>query len=152
MEVGDVFICGKFDDMSIVDTGKKRWWCIFLGESNSLDSPSIFCYFHHTTTQLEHYRPSGDRHSHSVLWIKEGQWGFAENCLIDFESSPFSKPRSFFSKGQQIEVKGKVTEEGLRRIYDKIINSGSYPPKVKKDIFESFNRAGITGLRKPKKN
>ena len=49
MEVGDVFVCSQFDDIDISDKEKPRWWCIYLGESSQLDSPSIFCYFHTTT-------------------------------------------------------------------------------------------------------
>lgn len=147
MEIGDVFVCPKFDDIDIVDKHKQKWWCIYMGES-SLLVPPIFCYFHTTTTQMGHYRKGGNREHHQVMRISAGQWGFEQDCLIDFNNRPFTQPPEFF-QDKKILIKGKIPEEGLRRVYDFILNSDSYIERIKHDIHCCLNNRGIYGLKKP---
>ncbi len=49
----------------------------------------------------------------------------------------------------KITSKGILPEDRLRQIYKKILESRTIPKKLKRNIKESFNLAGITGLKSP---
>lgn len=48
-----------------------------------------------------------------------------------------------------IQIKGHLPDDVLRDIYDKIRVSRSYPPRLKRQIKDNFNRVGLTGLSDP---
>jgi hypothetical protein len=49
-----------------------------------------------------------------------------------------------------IEPRGKFDEQTLRMIYKRILKSKFFSKVILRDIHESFNKARITGLKKPK--
>ncbi|MDD5515741.1 MAG: hypothetical protein PHX71_10430, partial [Synergistales bacterium] len=46
-------------------------------------------------------------------------------------------------------IEQKAEKEGLRRVYDFILNSDSYIERIKHDIHCCLNNRGIYGLKKP---
>jgi len=48
---------------------------------------------------------------------------------------------------QSIEEKGKLDEQTLRMIYNRLFRSNAYSRVILRDIHDSFNKAGITGLK-----
>ena len=61
----------------------------------------------------------------------------------------FQKQR-FRKKKDDIEMMGNLNIDMLRMIYKRLLKSPYCAPMVLNDIHESFNRAGITQLKKPK--
>lgn len=74
---------------------------------------------------------------------------FSSNCYIDFEERPHVIAKSEVEKNIDIEIVGKLDEKTLKEIYNGIRKSSKYSPISRRDIYQSFNRDGITDLEKP---
>ncbi len=73
---------------------------------------------------------------------------FTEDCLLDFDERPF--PLSVTAlECKEIEIKGELDNQTLKLIYEGILRSQFYSPRMLLDIHASLNRIGVTGLRKP---
>lgn len=147
MRLGTVF---RWNDFPYRNAGgvKPRWF-IFLGRTGHFTSPVIF-YISTATTQLHHYKPSGNRAGHLVYRFLKGEFGFAEECIVDFSQDPYDiEGYTIENHKKDIEVRGVLTEDVLLRMY-RLISESRYIPKRKKlDIYECFCKAGISGLAKP---
>jgi hypothetical protein len=75
---------------------------------------------------------------------------FEDDCILDFDEPPYTPSKSTLENNTNIEEKGEIEEQTLRMIYNRICRSGTYSKVILRDIHESFNKAGITGLKKPK--
>jgi len=127
---------------------KDRWF-VYLGESSILDEHTIFAYICTTTTQLQHYEPNGDRASHDFIKFEKGKYDFNKTCILDLFFKE-SLEKSKLENSQEIEFKFFLDKETMKRIYNKIYISKHFSKKEKRRIYESYNRNGITGIKKPK--
>jgi len=148
--VGDIFKWNNFPDPRIGTTIKPRWF-IYLGETGYL-SQIQFLYLSTTTTQIQDFQPGGKRSSHDKFTFKKSNFPFfEEDCIIDFDEQIFSVPKTKIQeKKDDIEMMGNLNIDMLRMIYKRLLKSPYCAPMVLNDIHESFNRAGITQLKKPK--
>lgn len=62
----------------------------------------------------------------------------------------YSIEKSKIEYSVEIEIKGTLDVNMLKRIYNGILKSDKYSKKVLQDIHNSFNKSGIEGLKKPK--
>ena len=151
LKVGSVFRWNDFPDNRFGEGDKARWF-ICVGFTGPF-SQTAFVYAHTTTTQLQHFESGGIRHGHSYFIFKctEHQC-FELDCAIDFNESTYSiKMEKIEQFSLNIEEKGMLREDTMRMIYKRMAESKHTSLIVKNDIYNSFNQAGITGLKKPKK-
>jgi hypothetical protein len=71
------------------------------------------------------------------------------DCYIDYEERPHVIAKSKVEKNADIEPLGELDEKTLKEIYNGIIKSSKYSPVIRLDIYNSFDRDGITDLKKP---
>jgi len=149
LEIGTVL---KWDNFPLARYGgalKPRWF-IYLGETGLLSQITII-YLTTTTTQADHFQAGGSRSGHSKFIFKTQEFKeFEEDCILDFEDRPYEiEKEGFLKKRGDISVKGKLKEETMRMIYKQFLRSGSCSKITMLDIHDSFNKAGISGLKKP---
>ena len=150
LEVGTVFRWDNFPSHRFGGESKARWF-ICLGYSG-IFAQVTNVYLSTTTTQLQHFGTSGTRRNHSHFIFKTNQFPFFDKeCAIDFYEQPYSVELTKISNCQNdIEIRGTIDENTMRMIYKRLSSSGFTSPKILSDLHDSFNRAGITGLKKPK--
>lgn len=150
LEVGTVIKWHNFPAPRFGTEIKPRWF-ICIGFSATFAQFSEI-YLYTTTTQLEQFKRGGSRGAHSHFIFKCNQYKvFEQDCAIDFHEPPYSISQSLYEQKQvNIEVKGKLREQDLRMIYNKLLPSPAIAPIVLRDIHSSYNKAGITNLKKPK--
>lgn len=148
MDVGTVF---RWKDFPEPRSGEvKARWFIYLGDSGPF-SQVLIAYLCTTTTQIHHFKSGGNRSSHDHhLFQKAPSSPFEEDCILDFDERPHAVAKSTLENNPCIEPKGKFDEQTLRMIYNRILKSKFFSKVVLRDIHESFNKAGITGLKRPK--
>jgi hypothetical protein len=146
MKPGDVFKWVNFPYPKYGEEIKSRWF-IYLGQTNPFLDP-IISHICTTTTSKEDFEKGGRRRSHKCLRFEKGKFPFDQICLLDFDEIPYSFPKRELEENTNIEIKGKLDEKTIRTIYEGIYFSRLYSPKVKRDLRESLNLIGITGLRK----
>lgn len=150
LEIGTVL---KWDNFPLRRYGgelKPRWF-IYIGETGLLSQITII-YLATTTTQVDHFQAGGSRSGHNKFTFKTQEFQeFEEDCILDYEERPYDIKKERFLKNQgDISVKGKLKEETMRMIYNLFLRSGSCSNIMMLDIHDSFNKAGITGLKRPK--
>ena len=128
---------------------RKARWFVCLGDTGPLLEP-IIVHLCTTTTQKSDFQKGGRRSSHRCYLIEAEVSPFEEDCLIDFDESPYQIERRQLEGNSLIEVKGVLDEKTLKAVYDGILQSRFYSRRVLMDIHASLNRVGITGLKKPK--
>jgi len=150
LEVGTLFRWNNFPDPRYGSDIKARWF-IYLGDTGPFSQIAIF-YLATTTTQTNNFLKGGTRAGHSHFKFETRQFPiFDEDCIIDFDESPYSiEKENFLKKQSDIIIKGRLKEETLRMIYKRFLESGVCSKMEMLDIHNSFNNAGITGLKKPK--
>lgn len=150
LEVGTLFRWGHFSWPKYSAEKKSRWF-IYLGETDSFAQIALV-YLATTTTKLEHFQYGGVRASHSHFKFETRQFTiFDKDCIIDFDEKPYAVEKEKLLKNRMdIIVKGKLDEKTLRMIYNRFLHSGVLSKMEMLDIHNSFNKAGITGLAKPK--
>ena len=146
MEVGDVFVWKNFPYPKHGNI-KDRWF-VFLGHTRFPDTP-IFAFISTVTTQIQHYEKSGDRATHLFKKFKKGDFGFPEDCILDLDTIYDNIKLDKLTASPDTEIKGKIDTPTLKEIYSLLVLSQKISRKVKCYIYESFNYAGITGLKKP---
>ena len=151
LKVGSVFRWDDFPYGRYGDGDKARWF-VCVGFTGAFAQTALI-YSYTTTSQLQNFEPGGIRHGHSHFIFKCAEHQcFEMDCAIDFDERPYTieieKIRQFSSN---IEEKGTLRGETMRMIYKRTIESKHTSPIVKNDIYNSYNQAGITGLRKPKR-
>lgn len=149
-EIGTVFRWNKFPDPRFDKEIKARWF-IYLGDSGIL-SQVLFAYICTTTTsKTRHSQIGGIQQTHHLIEFKTKNTPFENDCVLDCDEPPYSYGKKLLENHPDIEIKGKLEEPKLREIYNSINRSFSYSAIIKDDIHNSFNKAGIAGLKKPKR-
>ena len=127
----------------------KARWFVYLGRSSSF-LMLLFARICTTTTQINHFKPDGKRKKHAFVKIKSGYYGFESDCILDLDSITTEVEERLLQDNPDIEIKGQITEDLLRKIYDKIRDSKYISKKIKIEIYHSYNRDEIYDLKQPK--
>jgi len=145
MKVGKVFKWINFPYPYIGD--KKDRYFVYLGKTRYGFSPvMIYCC---TTTTQRHYYSTGNRKKHHIHQFKANEYGFADDCILDFDPGMESIPETNFHKYQsKINEVGLLPDSILKILWKQILEA-DISVKIKTDIHTSFNLAGIVGLKKP---
>lgn len=148
MDVGTVF---RWEDFPTPRIGEiKARWFVYLGDSGYF-SQVLIAYICTTTSQTHHFETGGDRESHDhFLFKKSPHSPFEDDCALDFDERPHSVEKARLENNPNIEQKGRLDDHTLRIIYNRVLRSRAYSKVILRDIHESFNKAGITGLTRPK--
>lgn len=150
LEIDTVFRWDHFPLPRYGGETKPRWF-IYLGETGPFSQIAII-YLATTTTQKAHFEAGGDRHHHDYFRFETKQFKvFEEDCILDFDEAPYPIEKDRFIKAMgDVTNKGTLREETLRMIYNRFSLSGFCSKMVIRDMHDSYNKAGIMGLKKPK--
>jgi hypothetical protein len=149
LKVGDVI---RWDDFPYARDGAvKARWFIYLGRTSILATP-VFAFLCTTTTQHQHFEPGGDRSHHACKRFDIREFPqFERNCILDYDEDLHEIREDMIDKCRtNIEIKGRLNENTMRNIFKQFARPGVVAHVIMCDIYESFNRDGITGLKKPK--
>ena len=148
MTVGDVI---RWDDFPYPKDGPiKARWFIYLGRTSLVSCP-IFVYLCTTTTQIQQFAPGGNRSNHTSRTFNVNQFSmFDDNCILDFDEDLHEVTETVIEKCKdKIEIKGRLDSDTMRNIYKNFLRPGVVSRKILSDIHDSFNRDGISNLKKP---
>jgi hypothetical protein len=150
LAIGTVFRWDHFPLPRYGDEIKPRWF-IYLGETGPFSQIAII-YIATTTTQKAPFEAGGERCKHDIFRFDTKQFPeFEENCILDFDEAPHAIGKEKFLKATgDVVNKGTLKETTLRMIYNRFLQSGSCSKMIMQDIHDSYNKAGIAGLKKPK--
>ncbi len=151
MDIGTVFTWDKFPYLRECNSLIKRRWFVHLGHSSAFNNP-VYIYIITTTTQLQHYESCNNRSNHLYIRFDAGRFGFEQKCILDIDGGFYSSiTEEKFSYYKFLCVKkGKFDDNTLRGVYNLLIKSQHISKKIKQDIHESLNLAGIIHLNQPK--
>ncbi len=136
-----------FSDRFDEEDAKKRYF-LYLGNTSEFLSNPVIIYAVTSTTQLDKYKPGGEKYNSNFLEFKAGTYGFTDDCVICFDEIKNMSEAIFES--YQPEEKGIIDDKDLIvRIYDKILQSRKVSKIVKDDIHNCFNTL-VMGLKRPK--
>lgn len=148
MKPGTIFKWNNFPFPKIGTEIKPRWF-ICLGDTGLLSTP-VFVHISTTTTSMDDFKPGGNRQSHRFFSFEKKKFPcFDEDCILDFDERPYSQPEGDLESNRDIEIKGELDKQSLKSIYNGVLRSQFYSPRILRDIHTSLNKIGITGLRKP---
>lgn len=149
LTVGDVIFWRAFPYPR--DEIVKSRWFVYLGKTGHFSTPT-FIYLCTTTTQRHHFEPGGLRSNHTFIRFNIRQFPFFESdCIMDLDEELHDIREDMLIANQsQITLRGRLDENTLRNIYNQLRRSDVLSPVMLRDIFDSFNRDNITGLKKPK--
>jgi len=69
---------------------------------------------------------------------------FTETCVLDFDERGYDIPGYYIEENaENIEIKGKLNNDDLRRVLKMVYKSPQYSPIVRIAIRDSFSRIGI---------
>jgi len=100
---------------------------------------AIFTYLHRFTTKKSggKYMVPFDQHKYPNI--------FTEPCVLDFDERGYETPGYYIEdNAENIEIKGKLNNDDLRRVFKMISKSPKYSPVTRVAIRDSFSRIGIT--------
>lgn len=151
VELGTVFRWTNFPLARYGDKDKPRWF-VCVGFSGYLSHVASL-YLCTTTTQIDNFNSSGSRKGHSHFIFKVSEFPcFEQDCAIDFDEKPYVIPEGYLSSYEKdLEVRGKLDVDILKMIYKRLLSSDRLSFVELCEIHDSYNRAGITGLKKPKR-
>lgn len=139
LKSGDVITIEKFD-LPRIGNKIKTIWCVYLGKDGSFDTP-IYIYFCRTTTQESDFKPGGNRCGHKYKKFIKGQYGFEDDCILDYNERPYTDITEEKFNLFIITVKGHLPNNIMQEIWK---NCSKYLlPLQKKSIRDSFLIAGI---------
>ena len=148
MTVGQVVRWNNFPHAK--DRAAKPRFFIFVGKfSYGATNQNIYLYT--TTTKSEYYEAGEIRDKHLTRSFGKGEFGFTEACILDIDLGWHIVQEHEIRNNPKIETVGQLPERISREIYELIWKSRSVPLAVKRDIYSSYNLAGITGLRVPQR-
>ena len=127
----------------------KARWFVCLGDSGLLSEP-VFIYLCTATTSLKDFESGGKRERHTICRFQARTSPFDEDCIVDVDEGPYSLSQHELANNADIEVKGQLTEQDMRMIYNRVVRSNRFSKREKLDIHRSFNDAGIDGLKLPR--
>jgi hypothetical protein len=148
MEAGTVFKWNNFKDRKYGGELKPRWF-IYLGDTGILTNP-IIAHISTTTTNKAAFEPGGSRYNHSICNFYARETPFEDDSILDINEAYYPIERDRLENNPDIEIKGRLTDDQMRMIYNRFRSSDQFSKKVLLDMHESFNKAGIIGLKKPK--
>ncbi len=121
----------------------KPVWVIFLGKDSVFGCP-ILVYFCRTTSQCKDFEPGGNREGHKFKRFDKGQFGFEEDCLIDYDEPIYSDITKEKFNSYKLTVKGHLPNHILQEIWKAYIKNNRYLNKPQRiSIRESFAKYGI---------
>lgn len=149
LTVGDVIVWNDFPYPR--DGAVKARWFIYLGRTSVFDTP-VFAYLCTTTTQFRYFEPGGLRNGHAYKRFDVRQFPqFERDCFLDFDEEIYDILESTIDSCQaQIEIRGRLDKNTMRNIFKQFTRPGVVSPVKLRDIYDSFNRDDIVGLKKPK--
>jgi hypothetical protein len=154
IELGTVFRWINFPSPRHQKSGNnnKPRWFICVGFSGEFAQVAV-AYLCTTTTQIEKFQSGGVRSGRAHFVFKTSQFKFfEEDCVIDFDEAPYSMRKEQLKAFESdIEIRGTLDEQTLRMIYNQLLRSRFISSMELQDIHDSFNMAGISGLKKPKR-
>lgn len=131
-------------------TIKDRWF-VYLGTSSILSEPlNVFIFT--TTSKKNLYEPWDKRENKkNTINFKAGEFGFDVDCILDVFYFQNNWTLGEFEKYKDnFDIKGKISDEKLKIIYEKILKENSIQKIIKTDIRRNLNDIRIFGLKKPK--
>ena len=149
LTVGDVI---RWDRFPYPKSGEiKARWFIYLGRTSLLATP-VFAYLCTTTTQTAEFAPGQARGNHACRRFEARLFpAFAQDCILDFDEELHTVTEDMLDSClERIVVKGRLDVETMRNIYKQFFRPGVVSRAVMRDVHDSFNRDGITGLKMPK--
>lgn len=148
MRSGDIFRWHNFPYPRYNKEDIKPRWFIYLGDTGKLSSP-IHSYILTATTTLTLIEPGEIKHGHTVCRYHPNNSPFDQECIVDIDEGVYSVVANTLENNSDIEVRGSLTDQQMRELYNRLIRSRYYSKKELRDIHRSFNDVGITSLRRP---
>lgn len=136
-KIGDVFRTSKEYAADDSLEAKPRWF-IYLGRVSVLEKP-LSIYICTTTTQLKRYEHSS---KDLLVYFRESDSIFERDCVLYLKDIVSRFTQEKFQEEYRPVHKGNIGADKLREIIKKI-SVIDIPKKIKKDIIESFRRAGF---------
>lgn len=149
METGTVFKWINYPKQK--DGITKDRWFVYLGTSSILSKPlNVFIFT--TTSKTNLYEPWDKRENKkNTINFKAGEFGFDVDCILDVFYFQNNWTLGEFEKYKDnFDIKGKISDEKLKIIYEKILKENSIQKIIKTDIRRNLNDIRIFGLKKPK--
>jgi hypothetical protein len=150
-EVGRIYLWKNFPTPRHGEI--KNNWFLFLGQT-SYGAPQLFLFFQRTTSQVQKYLPGNERSNsnHLKLSVKNTpELELETDSILDFTEPIYNiLPEKIAEHSDNIQPKGKIKEHILKDIFNRIMKNPAIPQNIKKDIQNSFNLAGISGLKTAK--
>jgi hypothetical protein len=150
IELGTVFRWNNFPFPKYGGEEKARWF-ICIGFSGIFAQVAV-AYLCTTTTHLQQFGPAGKRKNHDHFKFSKDQFPiFEQDCVVDFDAPIYDVEIAKIDNDiANIEIKGKLAQDTMRMVYKRFLRSPFLSPVTLRDIYDSFNKAGITGLLRPK--
>lgn len=149
METGTVFKWINYPKQR--DGITKDRWFVYLGTSSILSKPlNVFIFT--TTSKTNLYEPWDKRENKkNTINFKAGEFGFDVDCILDvFYFQNNWTLGEFEQYKDNFDIKGKISDEKLKIIYEKILKENRIQKIIKTDIRRNLNDIRIFGLKKPK--
>ena len=149
MDIGTVFKWINYPKQR--DGITKDRWFVYLGTSSILSKPlNVFIFT--TTSKTNLYEPWDKRENNkNTLKFKAGEFGFDVDCILDVFYFQNNWTLEEFEKYKDnFDIKGKVSDDKLKIIYEKILKEPTIQKIIKTDIRINLNNIRIYGLKKPK--
>jgi hypothetical protein len=149
METGTVFKWINYPKQR--DGITKDRWFVYLGTSSILSKPlNVFIFT--TTSKTNLYEPWDKRENKkNTISFKAGEFGFDVDCILDvFYFQNNWTLGEFEQYKDNFDIKGKISDEKLKIIYEKILKENRIQKIIKTDIRRNLNDIRIFGLKKPK--
>jgi hypothetical protein len=132
---------------------KKPRWFICIGFTGIFAQVAEI-YLCTTTTQTNSFESGGarEKRDHYLFKTNHSRYSmFDQDCIIDFDERPHVITQTKINDHQNdIEIKGQLDEQTLRMIYNRMCKCKFLSLMEKRDIHDSYNKYGITGLKRPK--
>lgn len=128
----------------------KTRWLVFVGRTSIVENEA-YCFLVAGTSHLQPYLAGGNRSNHNFVRIPAGMANLPKETIFDITGSFYSNilANTLESYKNQIRIAGELPTDQLRQLYNLILKENTISKKIKKDIQESYNRCGITGLKSP---
>ena len=135
LEVGDVFVWPEFPDGRDQASDIKPRWFVCLGRTGVMHTP-VSIFLSTTTTQLHHYAKGGSRQHRIFLRIRAGQFGFTDDCVIDFSDAPYDYPADYLDS-IPIQIIGRIGDQQfLRRLCTPYLGARIHNGRIPQTLYE----------------
>lgn len=148
MRSGDIFRWNNFPDPKYDTKDIKARWFVYLGDTGKLSSP-VISYILTATTNLALIGPGRVKHGHTVCRYHPNNSPFEQECIVDIDEGTYPVEAKKLEDNPDIEIKGPLTDQQMRELYNKLLRSRHYSKTELRDIHRCFNDAGIAPLKRP---